>query len=60
MAWNPTRYMSFGQARLRPALDLLAQAVAVTDPQSVLRVLVRAAIVCARSECMERSLTCID
>lgn len=39
MAWNPAKYLTFGQARLRPALDLLAQARAVA-PASAARVVV--------------------
>ena len=40
MAWNPAKYLTFGQARLRPALDLLAQARAVA-PATAARIVVR-------------------
>lgn len=39
MAWNPTKYMAFGSARLRPALDLLAQASAAAAGTAVSRVI---------------------
>lgn len=35
MAWNPAKYMRFGGARLRPALDLLAQAQAAAIGRTV-------------------------
>jgi trans-aconitate 2-methyltransferase len=40
MAWNPTQYLKFGSARLRPAIDLVTRTSGVTgDPSKVKTIL---------------------